>query len=146
MPWVSKPSCTKGIIVSSWLICYIQCGFTSSYLSILGTVSHDRCNIYQICTFFVLFQCPMSCCAFHLFKRWQRGWKVVGRSVGVIIIYFKILACLISQCLWTSFLFVFDEIYYHYYQHLHYDCCHCYCYGYYLFIHTVSLIIQLITK
>ena len=68
MPCVSKPNCTHGIIVSLWLICYIQCGFSISYLSIPWIVAHDRCNISQIFTFFVQFQCPMSCCAFHLYN------------------------------------------------------------------------------
>ena len=103
MPCVSKPSCTHGIIVSLWLICYIQCGFSIFYLSIPGIVAHDICNISQIFTFFVQFQCPLSCCAFHLyncfsggFKTGQRGRKSGGQESWVIIIYFKILACLIS--------------------------------------------------
>ena len=103
MPCVSKPGCTHGIIVSIWLICYIQCGFSISYLSIPGIVAHDRCNISQIFIFFVQFQCPMSCCAFHLyncfsggFKTGQRGRKVGGQECWVIIIYSKTLACLIS--------------------------------------------------
>ena len=103
MPCVSKPSSTHGIIVSLWLICCIQCGFSISYLSIPGIAAHDRCNISQIFTFFVQFQCPMSCCAFHLyncfsggFKTGQHGRKVGGQECWVRIIYFKILTCLIS--------------------------------------------------
>ena len=100
---VSKPSCTHEIIVSLWLICCIQCGFSISYLSIPGIAAHDRCNISQIFTFFVQFQCPMSCCAFHLyncfsggFKTGQHGRKVGGQECWVRIIYFKILTCLTS--------------------------------------------------
>ena len=103
MPCVSKLGCTHVIIVSLWLICFIQCRFSISYLSIPGIVAHDRCNISQIFIFFVQFQCPMSCCAFHLyncfsggFKTGQRDRKVAGQECQVIIIYFKILACLIS--------------------------------------------------
>ena len=103
MPCVSKPGCTHGIIVSLSLICCIQCGFSISYLSIPGIVAHDTCNISQIFTFFVQFQCPMLCCAFHLynyfsggFKTGQHGRKVDGQECWVRIIYFKILICLIS--------------------------------------------------
>ena len=76
MSCFSKPGCKHGIIVSLWLICYIQCGLSISYLSIPGIVAHDRCNIFQIFTFFVQFQWPMLCCAFHLysfFRRIQNG-------------------------------------------------------------------------
>ena len=103
MPYVSKSSCTHEIIISLWLICCIQCGFSISYLSIPGTVAHDRCNISQIFTFFVQFQCPMLCCAFHLcncfsggFKTGQLGRKVGGQECWVRIIFFKILTSLIS--------------------------------------------------
>ena len=102
MPCFSKLGCTYGIIVSLWLICYIQCGFSISYLSISGIVAHDRCNISQIFTVFVKFQCPISCCAFHLyncfsggFKTRQLGRKLGGQECWVIIVYFKILASLI---------------------------------------------------
>ena len=103
MPCVSKLGCTHVIIVSLWLICFIQFRLSISYLSIPGIVAHDRCNIFQIFIFFVQFKCPMSCCAFHLyncfsggFKTGQRDRKVAGQECQVIIIYFKILACLIS--------------------------------------------------
>ena len=66
IPCVTKPSCTHGTIISLWLICYIQCGFSISYLSIPGIVAHDRCNISHIFTFSFQFQCLMSCCIFHL--------------------------------------------------------------------------------
>ena len=66
IPCVTKPSCTHGTIISLWLICYIQCGFSISYLSIPGIVAHDRCNISHIFTFSFQFQCLMSCCTFHL--------------------------------------------------------------------------------
>ena len=103
MPCVSRPGCTHGIIISLWLICCIQCGFSISYLSIPEIVAHDRSNISQIFIFLVQFQCPMSCCAFHLyncfsggFKTEQRGRKVGEQECWVIIFYFKILVCLIS--------------------------------------------------
>ena len=76
MPYVSKSSCTHGIIISLWLICCIQRGFSISYLSIPGTVARDRCNISQIFTFFVQFQCPMLCCAFHLCNCFSGGFKM----------------------------------------------------------------------
>ena len=66
IPCVTKPSCTHGTIISLWLICYIQCGFSISYLSIPGIVAHDRCSISHIFTFSFQFQCLMSCCTFHL--------------------------------------------------------------------------------
>ena len=66
IPCVTKPSCTHGTIISLWLICYIQCGFSISNLSIPGIVAHDRCNISHIFTFSFQFQCLMSCCTFHL--------------------------------------------------------------------------------
>ena len=103
IPCVSKPSCTHGIITSLWLICYIQCGFSISYLSIPGIVAHDRCKISHIFTFSFQFQCPMSCCAFHLyncfsggFRTGKHGRKVGGWWFGVMIICLKISACLIS--------------------------------------------------
>ena len=103
MPCVSKPGYTHGIIFALWLLCYIQCGFSISYLSIPGIVAHDRCNISQSFIFSVQFQSPMSCCAFHLcdcfscgFKTGQRGKKVGEQECWAIIIYFKILACLTS--------------------------------------------------
>ena len=153
MPCVSKPSCTHGIIVSLWLICCVQCGFSISYLSIPGIVAHDRCNIYHISTFSFQFQYPMLCCAFHLhncfsgqFKTGQRGRKVGGQGCWVMIICFKILACNFSQCLQTSFLLVHNGIYYCYqqqYSHHHYY--HYHCYGYYVFICTINNIIFQIT-
>ena len=69
IPCVTKPSCTHGTIISLWLICYVQCGFSISYLSIPGIVAHDRCNISHIFTFSFQFQCLMSCCTFHLPNR-----------------------------------------------------------------------------
>ena len=52
---VSKPSCAHGTIVSLWLICCIQCGFSICYLSIPGIVAHDRSNISQYLILFVQF-------------------------------------------------------------------------------------------
>ena len=51
MPCVSKPTCTNVIIISLWLICHIQCGFSISYLSIPGIAARDRCNISHVFTF-----------------------------------------------------------------------------------------------
>ena len=114
MPCVSKPSCLHGLIVSLWLICCIQCRFSISYLSIPGVVAHDRCNISQILTFFVQFQCPILCCAFHLYncflgglKTGQHGKKVGGQECQVRIIYFKILTCLISVNVFGLLFFLF---------------------------------------
>ena len=59
MPCVSKLSWTHGIIVSLWLICYIQCRLSISYLSIPRVVVHDRCNISQIFTY--LFNFNVQC-------------------------------------------------------------------------------------
>ena len=115
MPYVSKSSCTHGIIISLWLICCIQCGFSISYLSIPEIVAHDRRNISQTFTFLVQFQCPMSCCTFHLyncfsggFKTGQDGRKLGGQECWVKIICFKILTCLISVNVFglLSFLFI----------------------------------------
>ena len=117
----------------------------SIYLSpiyISGIVAHDRCNISQSFTFFVQFQCAMLCCAFHLHncfsegsKTGQRGRKVGGQGCWVIVIYFKVLDCLISVNVWTFFLLVHNEIYYHCYQYLHYHYYYYYYYGcfFYLF-------------
>ena len=107
---VNKPSSTHGIIVSLWLICYIQCEFSTSYLSILGIVAHDRCNISHYFTFSFHFQCPLSCCVFHLYncfsgvlKAGQRVRKVGRQWCGVIIICFKTFACLISRTMGCFF-------------------------------------------
>ena len=116
----------------------------------LSIHSYDRCNISQIFNFFVQFQCPILHCAIHLyscfsggFKIKQRGRKVSGQGCWVIMIYFKIFGLFnFSHYLWTSFLLVHNQIYYHYYQYLHYYY-HYYCYGYFL-IHTINIIIQII--
>ena len=86
MSYVSKPGCTHGIIVSLWLICYIQCGLSISYLSIPGIVAHDRCNISQIFLFF-LFNFNVKCRAVPLiyitvFQEDSKRGRVVGRWVG----------------------------------------------------------------
>ena len=75
MPCIRKPSCTHGIIVSYWLMCCIQY-FSISYLSIPGIIAHDTFNISQMFTFFVQFQCPMLCCAFHLYNCFSGGFKM----------------------------------------------------------------------
>ena len=154
MPCVSKPSCTHGIIISLWLIFYIQCGLSISSLSIPWIVAHNRCNISHIFAFSFQFECPISCCVFHLykcfsggFKMGQRGSKFGGKRCGVIIICFKIFVLFnFSQCLWTSFLLFLNEIYYDYNQYLFYHYYHYYCFGYYFFIYTMNIIIQIIVK
>ena len=56
-PWrwimlcVSKPTCTHVIIIWLWLTCHIHCGFSFSYLSILGIAAYDRCNISHVFAF-----------------------------------------------------------------------------------------------
>ena len=84
MSYVSKPGCTHGIIVSLWLICSIQCGFSISYLSIPGIVAHDRCNISQ---FFFEFNFNFQCRAVPfiyttVFQEDSKRGRVVGRWVG----------------------------------------------------------------
>ena len=54
MPF-AKRTCTHAIIISLWLICYIQCGFIISNLSIPGLAAHDRYNISHVFTFSFLF-------------------------------------------------------------------------------------------
>ena len=81
-----KPGCTYGIIVSLWLICYIQCGFSISYLSIPGIVAPDRCNISQ--SFIVLFNFNVQCRAvpfiyITVFLEDSKRGSVVGRWVGM---------------------------------------------------------------
>ena len=66
MPCVSKQGWTHRIIVLLWLICYIQWGFSISYLSIPGIVADDRYNFSQITTFFV---------EFHLYNCFSGGFK-----------------------------------------------------------------------
>ena len=51
MPCVSKPSWTHVIIIPLSLVCHIQCGFSISYLSILGIAAHDRCKISHVFIF-----------------------------------------------------------------------------------------------
>ena len=85
MSCVIKPGCTHGIIVSLWLIYYIQCGFSISYLSILGIVDHDRFNISQ--TFIFLFNFNVQCHAvpfiyITVFQEDSKQGSVVGRWVG----------------------------------------------------------------
>ena len=117
MPCASKPSCTHGIIISLWLICYIQYGFSISYLSIPGIVTHYRYIVCHIFAFYFQFQYPMSYCVFHLcncffegLKMVQRGRKL-GRQVCGII---KTLACLISvitfELLFSLFIMGFSMI------------------------------------
>ena len=152
MPCVSKPSSTHGIVVSLWLISYIQCGFSISYLSIPGLVAHDRCNISQIFIFSVQFECTMSCCALHLhnrfsggFKTGQRVWKLGGQECQVII-YYKILACLISfnvfgflsSLLILTFIIIIISIYIIIIIII--------AMGIILFIHPINMIIQVIIK
>ena len=82
-----KPKCTYGIIVSLWLIYYIQCGFSISYLSIPGVLAHDRSNISQIFIFFFLFTFNVRCRTvpfiyITVFQVDSKQGSVVGRWVG----------------------------------------------------------------
>ena len=82
MRCVSKPGCTHGIIVSLWLIFYIQCRF-SIYLSISGILAHDRSNIFQIFTFFVQFQCcAVPFIYITVFQEDSKRGSLLGRWVG----------------------------------------------------------------
>ena len=85
MPCAGKPGCIHRIIVSLWLIWYIQCGFSIAHLSIPGTVAHDKCNIFQI--FIFLFNFSVQCCAvpfiyITVFGENSKQGSVVGRWVG----------------------------------------------------------------
>ena len=107
MPCVSKPTCVHVIIISLWLICRIQCGFSISYLSIPGIAAQDRCNISHVFTFsfqlscgvlsimiilicFVfnplckrMWQCFMSPCSFLM----PQDKEQQSHSLPVILIY-----------------------------------------------------------
>ena len=90
-------------------MCYIQCGFSISYLSIPGTAAHERCNISDIFTFSFQFQCcavPFIYTA--IFWEDSKLGSVVGAMWGmwVMIICFKIGLLNYSQCLWSPFLLV----------------------------------------
>ena len=57
MSYVSKPTNRDVIIKSLRLICYIQCGFDISYLSIPGIAANDRCNMSHVFTFSFQLSC-----------------------------------------------------------------------------------------
>ena len=79
MRCVGKPSQTHGINTLLWLICYIQCGFSISYLSISDIVAHDRCNISHIFTFYFQFQCrTVSFIYMNIFWEDSKQGCVVG--------------------------------------------------------------------
>ena len=85
MSCVIKPGCIHGIIVSLWLIRYIQCGFSISYLSIPGIVAHDQCNISQIFMFLFNFNVQFRAVTFiyiTVFQEDSKQCSVVGRWVG----------------------------------------------------------------
>ena len=107
IPCVSKPSCTPGIIVSLWLICYIQHWFSISYLSIPGIVDHDRCNISHIFTFSFQFQCPLSCCVFHLYNCFSGGFIIIIISIHIII--FITVSFLALLLLWLLFFYTHNQ-------------------------------------
>ena len=66
MPCVSKTTCTPVIVISLWLICHIQCGFSISYLSIPAIAAHDGCNISHVFTFFL--SALMWCCFYYYYS------------------------------------------------------------------------------
>ena len=122
IPCVTKPCCTHGIIISLWLICYIQRGFSVSYLSILGIVAHDRCNIYHNLLFLSNFNVQCRAVPFIYITTFQQDSErgsVVGRWVVVVWGHNYLFADFslfnFSQCLWTSFLFLHNGIYYYYF-------------------------------
>ena len=103
MPCVSIPTCTHVIIISLWLICLIQCGFSISYLSIPGIAAHDRCNSSHVYQFF--FSALMWYCVFHLFNCFLGGLKF-GQSGRVYAIYqSKICFCPIN----SGFLILYQD-------------------------------------
>ena len=84
MSCVRKPGCTHGIIVSLWLICYIQCGLSISYLSIPGIVAYD---VIFPKILFLLFSFNVQCQAvpfiyITVFQEDSKWVNVVGRWVG----------------------------------------------------------------
>ena len=81
-PCVSKPTCTHVIIIWLWLICYIQCGFSVSYLSIPGMAAHDRCNISHSFTFSFKLQCRT---ALFIFKTTFWEDSKLGSVVGGMV-------------------------------------------------------------
>ena len=146
MSCVSKRACTHVIIRSLWLICYIHCGFSISYLSIPGIAAYDRCTIPHSYFFFSI---SISCCAFLLYNCFLGGLKTGqrGRGDGGGAVesqsFVSRLACLnlvhVYGLLFSLFLII--GIYYSCYQQYHYDYYHYYCYGYYIFIHAINIII-----
>ena len=89
MPSVTKPTCTHVIIISLWLICYIQCVFKISYLSILGIAAHNRCNISHVFTFLI---------NFNVVLRLSFIWLFFGRIKFIyLFIYFFIWTCLFTH-------------------------------------------------
>ena len=109
MPCVSKPTCTHVTIILLRLICYIQCRFSISYVSIPGRAAYDRCNISHIFTFSFQLQCRAVPFIYKtIFGRIQNlvaSYKELGKF-GFIIICFKTGWLNFSPCLWSPFLFV----------------------------------------
>ena len=94
------------------LVNMLYSGRIQYLLSIPGIVANDRCNISHNFTFYFRFQFPMLCCAFHLCNCFyvafiQHGREVGGQVCGVMIIYWKILACLISVNVFSLLFFLF---------------------------------------
>ena len=122
MPCVSKPTCTHVIVISPWLICHIQCGFSISNLSIPRIAAHDRCNISHVFTLFFRFHVVL--CLLWLL------WSVLSSilyvnvciSVPCPLIFFlcyriknnRPILCQLSwsaSSLWQQFLDTFLKIY-----------------------------------
>ena len=85
VPCVSKPNCTHGIIVSLWLICCVQCGFSISYQSIPGIIAHDNAIFFEVLLFFVQFNFQCHAVPFiyiTVFQEASKRCSVVGRWVG----------------------------------------------------------------
>ena len=94
---VDNSTCAHVIVISLWLIWYIQCGNRTSYLSIPRMTALDRCNISHIFTFFFNFNVVLC------FEHWKRVSVAVG---GVIHICFKFGVLNFSPYLWSFFLLV----------------------------------------
>ena len=85
MQCVSKHTCTCVIVISLWLTCNTQCGFSIYYLSIPRIEALDRCNTSPP-TFYFFISTLMCAVAFiYLTNFWEDAklGKVVGGMRGM---------------------------------------------------------------